>query len=105
MVALEPNGVPSRAAIMQAILDAVPQSERKNTVVTTDAGGEAFVAFENPFDAPPVVVAIGGNGEQVTLPDVGAVSATGFTVVFTDAAGAPIASGLARLHYIAMEES
>lgn len=64
-----------------------------NIVTTTDGSGQASFILGGPFTSAPVVTATGGNGEQVSIVSL---SLFGFTALFRDAAGTPIASGLVR---------
>lgn len=70
---------PSQAPVMYAA---------GNVVVTTDSGGQATISFGRTFPTPPVVVAMGGNGESITMGyTTGRLTQTGFAVYFYNQAG------------------
>jgi hypothetical protein len=96
---LDPSGVPSRADIQAAILDAFPEYEARNVVRATESNGRQKVGFGRTFSAPPVVTAVGGNGEHYWVPET---TRTDFTFEATYPNGALI-YGLVRILYIAIE--
>ena len=78
-----------------------PKYAAGNTVASTNASGIATISFGVTFAAPPVVTAMGGNGESVTLPGT-AVTTTAFTAAFYTQAGSVIANGAVRCHWQAL---
>lgn len=69
-----------------------------NVVVTTDASGNATIGFGKTFPTPPTVTALGGNGEDITMPGT-PVTTTSFTAQFKTGTGALIVNGVVRCHW------
>lgn len=68
-----------------------------NVVVTTDASGMATISFGRTFPTPPVVVAMGGNAESITMGyTADRLTTTGFSVYFFNQAGAALVNAGVR---------
>jgi hypothetical protein len=68
-----------------------------NVVVTTDASGMATISFGRTFPAPPVVVAMGGNAESVTMGYAAdRLTNTTFSVYFFNQAGTALSNAGVR---------
>lgn len=85
---LDPSGVPSRAAIQDAINEAAAAIEDKRQqgaatiTVTASTSGSQSVVFPTPFAATPriQVTNAGGTGASVFFLTTSARTPTGFTV-------------------------
>lgn len=70
-----------------------------NVVVTTDATGRAAIAYGRTFPIPPVVTAMGGNGEVIAqgVGDGNSTPGTGtFVVAFYNQAGTAMTNTAVR---------
>lgn len=74
-----------------------------DSVVGTDGAGRGYIAFPEEFNTIPVVVAMGGNGENITTFEPSATATTtGFAFYAYFQNGLNISSGAVRVRWHAV---